>query len=206
MGGFGIAFRHWLDFVADEGSTLQAIGVCLLALVFALSSIPKIRRPDLAALALVQFGITPRVRPTLGLLLGTGEGCLSVTLIASLFDNALLPVAGAAATVLCWVFVALIAVHLAAGRKFTCYCFGDTEDVLSVTMLARTTALAVLASTLLLGLSPTTPSDIDALVLAAVSAASVVGSYVLASAVPRLFQATTPSSRPTRHTRHEEAL
>lgn len=120
------------------------IALWLLVGVFTWSGIAKLRRPALAALAMVDFGVARRGYPWMGRALGAAEAALAAALIVVPHP------ALAVATGLLWLFVVLVARSLLGGEQFACFCFGDSGDRLSTWTLARTTALALLSTTLLL--------------------------------------------------------
>lgn len=161
------------------------IGTWLLAIVFALAAAPKLRRPALAALAMVDFRVTRRAHPALGAALGGAEAAVAVALASGVAPAVSL----AAAALLLWAFVALIARALARGESFACWCFGETAEGLSRRTLARTAALAALATLLAAAggehLGTTLEGDAA---LAPVAAAAVVGCAALAARVGRLLR------------------
>ncbi|MBX6765102.1 MAG: hypothetical protein IRY88_15705 [Rubrobacteraceae bacterium] len=147
----------------------------------------KLRRPALAAMAMVDFKVARRVRPSLGFALGAGELVLALALAlggpASRFIIAI-------AAALLWVFTLLIARSLWSGERFACFCFGDTDSVLSRWTLLRTSALALLASTLAILALPTNSyrEPGAAPVLELVVAAAILGTVVLLGRVPDLWK------------------
>jgi hypothetical protein len=183
-------FAHVLQFAADglgalTGPTGHGIGVFCLAIVFAWSGMAKLRRPELAALAIVDFGLTRHAKPILGYTLGTAEAALAVLLVVG---TSMPPILLATAALL-WLFAALIARSLLAGERFACFCFGDGEATLSGATLARTLALAALATALALAPVPTPLDDLPAGRLAQVVAAgALVGTAVLAGHIRRLLE------------------
>lgn len=133
-------------FDALGGQEPFAVGALFLALVFSVSGIPKLRRPDLAALAISDFGVTERARLRDGLLLGAAELLLACALAAAaVFDGPLRAVPAIAATLLLGTFSLLIWRSLRSEESFACYCFGDAEETISWLTLLRTMALAALA-------------------------------------------------------------
>lgn len=163
------------------------VSTLFLALIFAWSGVVKLRRPALAAMAMVDFGVTRRVRPRLGFALGTVELILALALVLG-GPTSRLTLAGTAT--LLWIFVLLIARSLWSGERFACFCFGEAGSELSNQTLIRTASLALLASALALAAAP-----IDAYrgldgtsVLEASVATAVLGSAVLLGRVPDLFK------------------
>lgn len=179
MNGFASALGFAADgFGALTGPIGYGIGVWVLAIVFAWSGIAKLRRPELAALAMVDFGVTRRVRPALGGALGATEAGLATLLPTGVFARPAL----AGAAVLLWLFVALVARAVWAGERFACFCFGDGGSNLSWMTLARTLALAMLATALALSATPSPlAAEATGRIAQAVAAGSVVGVVVLAS-------------------------
>ena len=183
-------FAYVLGFAADGlgaliGPTGHGIGVFGLAIVFAWSGIAKLRRPELAALAIVDLGVMRHSKPIFGYALGAAEAVLAGLLAAGVLAQ---PILGATAALL-WLFAALVARSLLAGERFACFCFGDGEATLSGATLARTLALAALATALALAPVPAPLGDTAAGRLAqAVAAGALVGTAVLASYVRRLLE------------------
>jgi hypothetical protein len=169
------------------------IGVWVLAIVFAWSGIVKLRRPALAAMAIVDFGVLRRVRPTLGSALGAAELFLALVLATGALPVLSLPVAAG----LLWLFVVLIAKSLWSGERFACFCFGDADSKLSQLTLVRTAALAILASVLLVAalLPPPMHGGIGGggyggayALLQAAAAMALVGTIVLGGQLPKLLR------------------
>lgn len=152
------------------------IGLWLLVGVFIWSGTVKVRQPALAALAMVDFRVVRRSRSGYGLALGVAELTLALGLVV-------LPrQAMTVASLLLWLFVFLIFRSLHAGERFACFCFGDGGGHLSSWTLARTTALALLATLIAIGTSrPTALHRIDHTVLAMVSASALLGGITLIS-------------------------
>lgn len=188
MSGFQHLFRLTSDLFT--GPVGFGTGVWVLAGVFAWSGIAKWRQPLLAALAMSEFGVTQKPRRAYGVALGFGEGLLSCALIAATVVEfrEIRGLVLAAAALLLWFFVILIARSLRQGRTFACLCFGDGESKLSGKMLLRTAALAVLASTLLVAVlgRPDPVSGARVVLLQAESAAALLGTFALVAQFPRL--------------------
>ena len=162
------------------------VGVWILAIIFVWSGVAKLRRPTLAAMAIMDFGILRRVRPRLGSALGAAELLLALFLITGTLPVVFLPVTAG----LLWFFVLLIAKSLRSGRDFACFCFGDADSRLSRLTLVRTAALAVLASVLAVAApsAPTYAGFSGTYVLQAVSAAALVGAILLGSQISKLLR------------------
>ncbi len=164
----------------------RGVAIWLLVGVFAWSGVAKLRRPTLAAMAIVDFGVTRRARPVLGVLLGSVEVLLATLLALGVLSRLVL----ALTAMLLWFFALLIARSLRAGANFACFCFGEADDRLSGWTLVRTIALALLASmeTLTaLSLSSTTVPYATR-ILQAIAALSLLGTIVLARSIPRLLR------------------
>lgn len=188
MDGFGFAVS-----LAGEGVRAlveppgYGISTLFLALVFAWSGVVKLRRPALAAMAMVDFGATRRVRPRLGFALGAGELVLALALV---LGGPASQLTLAVTAVLLWVFTLFVARSLWSGERFACFCFGDVGSELSNRTLIRTASLALLASVLALGAAHMDAyRGLDATsALEASVATAVLGSIVLLGHVPELFR------------------
>jgi hypothetical protein len=184
VNGFESALSLWAKalslITAPEG---YGIAIWILAIIFVWSGLAKLRRPALAAMALNDFGILRRVRPRLGGALGAVELLLALVLITGTLPVVFLPITAG----LLWFFVLLIARSLWSGKDFSCFCFGDADSRLSRLTLVRTTALALLASALVV--VPLRYAGFDQFyLLQAISAVALVGAIVLASLIPRLLR------------------
>ncbi|MGI8644012.1 MAG: MauE/DoxX family redox-associated membrane protein [Thermomicrobiales bacterium] len=146
MGGFAAAFDLVAaGFSATMGTDGSGILSWFLVAIFAVSGTVKVRRPWLAAMALVDFQIVRRPAPALGLALGAFELLVALGL-------ALVPaVAIFVAAPLLWFFTLLIARGLRNNEDFACFCFGESDGALSRWTLARTAALALLATVVAFG-------------------------------------------------------
>ncbi|MDQ3936002.1 MAG: hypothetical protein M3340_15380 [Actinomycetota bacterium] len=174
---------RWLT--GPEGS---AVGAWFLAGVFAWSGIAKARAPELAAMAMTDFGVLRRPSARAGVALAAGEILLAILLaVAAVTLGSVALAVFAAATALLLSFVVLIASNVARGRRTPCACFGNADETVSGRSLLRTGALAALASVLLLG-GP--PHDVDqglyVLASEAVLAASALGTAVTLGLLLRL--------------------
>ena len=159
------------------------IAVWILAIVFVWSGVAKLRKPTLAAVAIMDFGVLRRVRPRLGGALGAAELLLALLLISGTLPALFLPVTAG----LLWLFVVLIAKSLLSGRDFACFCFGDADSRLSRLTLVRTGALALLASVMAIVPLPYASFD-RTYFLQAISAAAFVGTIVLGSQIAKLLR------------------
>lgn len=185
MGGFEYA----LSLAGDALRLLRSspghgIVVWFLAIIFLWSGVVKLRRPALAAMAVADFGVVRRPFPGLGRALGTAEVLLAVLLVSGVVPTLILPITAA----LLWFFAFLIARSLRSGESFACFCFGGSDSKLSRWTLARTVALALIASAQVpapvLGSYPILSQSY---VIQAVSAVALVGTLVLLGRVPRLL-------------------
>jgi hypothetical protein len=184
VNGFGAAVALLTDvFDLITGPAGYGIAIWVLAIIFVWSGLAKLRRPALAAMAMNDFGLLRRVRPGLGRALGAVELLLALSLITGTLLVVVLPVTAG----LLLFFVLLIARSLWLGKDFSCFCFGDADSRLSRLTLVRTTALALLASALVV--VPPRPANFDQIyLLQAISAAALVGAIVLASRIPKLLR------------------
>lgn len=164
----------------------SAVAIWFLAGVFAWSGLAKLRKPALAAMALVDFRVARRVRPPLGAALGTAEVLLAAALALGLLPRLTLALTAG----LLWLFALLIARSLWAGMRFACFCFGEADDQLSFWTLARTSALALVASTAVITTPPTlahTPWA-SASVLQALVGLALLSTIALVGTIPRLWR------------------
>lgn len=172
----------------------QAVLACLalgLACVFVLGGVPKLRKPDLAALAIVDFGLMRRSRRWAGTAVGAGECALALALAVSAASASTpvraLPAIAAAA--LLWFFVALLARALRAEAEFACFCFGGEESSVTAATVVRTGALAVAATVLAVGaFRPVAEPSLEGWVLALATAGSAVAVAALISRVPAILR------------------
>jgi hypothetical protein len=165
----------------------------VLALVFVLSAVPKLRKPELAALAMVDFGVTRRSHPRAGLGLGVGELAIAAGASVAAGSTAVAPRAilvAVAATVL-WVFAVLIARALRFPERFDCYCFGSDEQI-SYPTLVRTGALGVLATVLAFAaFQPSESISATSLLLSLVLAVAILSIVVLAARLPAVLEVSS---------------
>src|SRR3712207_5300016 len=115
MNGFESALALFTElFRLVTAPTGYGIAVWILAIVFVWSGVAKLRRPTLAAVAMMDFGVLRRVRPRLGGVLGAAELLLAVLLITGTLTALSLPLTAG----LLWLFVLLIAKGLLSGKDF----------------------------------------------------------------------------------------
>ena len=184
MNGFESAislFARVLNLITAP--TGYGIAVWILAIVFAWSGVAKLRRPALAAVAMMDFGVLRRVRPGLGSALGAAELLVALSLATGTLPVIFLPIT----TGLLWFFVLLIAKSLLSGEDFACFCFGETDSRISRLTLVRTATLALLASVLAFAPLPYAGFDRTYL-LQAISAAAFVGTIVLGSQIANVLR------------------
>jgi hypothetical protein len=172
----------WLAAATEGADRVVPYGIWLLALVFLWSGSAKVRRPLLAAAALVDFGVTKRPRPGHGYLLGGVELALGLALAAMAPQVPTL-----AAAVVLTVFAVFVVRAVLNGARFPCGCFGEWHAAISPLTAARTVFLAVLAwalagATLLAGAD----TRHDAAVVA--STLAVLATIVLAARIPQLVR------------------
>lgn len=184
MGGFNTVLSlgiRGLDTLLTPA--VAGVAAWFLAGVFVWSGVTKARRPALAAMALVDFGIARRVWPRLGLALGVAELALAATLAATPRAGAIL----AAATL--WAFTLIIARSLRLGKRFPCACFGESADQLSGRTLARAALLAGLATALACRPAPfVLGRDPVGAALEAIVAGAIIGAIVLGGQLPVLLR------------------
>jgi hypothetical protein len=191
--GFGALARGAESgFDALQGASLFGVATFLLGLVFVFSAIPKLHKPHLAALAMVDFGVTARARPWMGLALGLAELLLAVALGAAAVTtqtaSRAVPLMAAAAVL--WVFAALIGRALRTPERFSCFCFGSEEATISWRTLVRTAALAILASLLAAAaFAPVAEASFRPELLELTTAVAVLGTVVLVVRLPTIWGA-----------------
>ena len=136
-------------------------------------------------MTMVDFGIVSRVQPVFGWLLGLVELSLALALILQIFPRFTLSLTA----LLLWFFAALIARSLWLDEAFACFCFGDADSELSGWTLARTSALAILATIVALASVPANLQlSFQNSTLQATVAWSLLGTIVLVSYVPQLLR------------------
>jgi hypothetical protein len=137
---------------------------------------------------MVDFGLGRAVHPLFGRLAGIGESLLAAGILTTLTTN----VSGGeilfGAAVILWIFVFLIARSLTRGERFPCFCFGDPQSNLSVFTLLRSLALAILASSAASQAMPAPAIPPEDLALDALSAAAILGLYLLGGRIPALLR------------------
>ncbi len=168
-------------------------GVWFLAWIFMWSGYVKLRRPKLAVIAMIDFGAVKKFRPILGTLLGASEVSLAILLISSWMASYVLLTSALAL----WIFTLFILRSLIKGKKFACFCFGDTDSELSYKTLIRTGLLALLASTLwvIAGSVPGTKVT-SSFLFAAVNALAILGTIVLLNSIQNLLTWNRRLSQP----------
>jgi hypothetical protein len=165
-----------------DNSGFFEVGVFFLAGVFGWSGVTKLRRPMLAAMAMVDFGVVKRVQRWYGSLLGVSEVVLAAVLLAAAGSHhAGLQIALWAAAFLLGFFTLIVGRSLVRGENFPCACFGENDTELSRATLVRTGTLT--GAAVILGLaSPLqhTTHSTATLGLAAVTAIAALGILALA--------------------------
>lgn len=173
---------------------IVGIGSFVLAIIFAWSGIAKARRPVLAAAAIRDFGLTRRLHVRLGRFLGLAE-----VVLAAMLASTVAPVVsfGISAFVL-WIFSGLVARGVLRGDSFPCFCFGDADAGLSRLVLARTLALATLATLMttlsVLGGEPARGAEVS--LLQTIMALAIVAITVLVAKAFALAR-SSPETVPT---------
>lgn len=142
MGGLSVTLQALEELLQPFARDLAGVAIWSLGLLFLWSGWIKLRAPDRAATAMVEFRVAKTARRELGLLLGSTELALGLLLLVA---PGLL-VWTTAVAVLLWVFVALIARSLLRGGRFACFCFGEADTKISVITLLRTVVLALMSS------------------------------------------------------------
>jgi hypothetical protein len=169
-------------------ATGYGIVLWFLAAIFAWSGLVKLRRPTLAAMSMVDFGVVRRVNPTLGWLLGAVELTLAIVLALRLLPRITLLLSA----MLLWLFTIVIARSLWRGETFACFCFGDADSKLSRWTLLRTSTLALLATSMIFAPVPAALAlGLQTILLQAVIAWSLLGTIVLSSNALRLLRWNT---------------
>lgn len=181
MGALELVWRVASAALELVGLALPVIGVWVIAVLFLWSGYEKLKHPELATLALIDFGAIRRFDARLGMTLGAIELAVALALVVPASRD----VGLAASALLLWFFSAAIYVNLGAGRNFACFCFGDVEGEISPKTLGRSLVLALLATYLMLAPGPQVTS-LSHLVLGIVAAIALVFSIRLLAAVPSL--------------------
>jgi hypothetical protein len=180
----------------EDGSSLVATGavfgaaVAFLGFVFLLSAVPKLRRPELAALAIVDFGIGRRAHYAAGLALGLAELVLAALLLVSALatSSVVRTVPAMCAAAVLWVFALFIGRAVRSAEEFSCFCFGNEESTISVRTLLRTVALAVMATIVAVVAFDQAAADLDVWIFEAIVAAAVLGTGLVARTAPPVWQ------------------
>lgn len=191
MNGFQLLAESILNLLI--GPTSHGIGVWFLVCILTWSGIAKLRQPDLAAMAMVHFGVVRHFYPLFGKMLGIAEVLLAVVLGLGLRPSLFLTLTSA----MLWLFVLLIAHSLVSGKQFACSCFGSADSMLSGWTLIRTVALALLASMLIVTMRPVIDHQglNELALLHAIAALSLLGTIVLSSYIRPLLQWNSHSLR-----------
>jgi len=157
------------------------VGGGFLAAMLGVSGGQKVVSPFPAALALLRFGLAPRIDPVFGRLAGTIEALVAATLVIGPSS----PWPFVAAAVLGGVFVAIVARSLAAGKSFPCACVGNRSEPLSAATLLRAGCFLLLAGSLAVLASLTPPVASMAVSLLGVGAGVTLGCIAATVAVLR---------------------
>lgn len=124
----------------------QDVALWVLAFVFLISGIIKVRHPLETAVAISNFRVSAGPRRPLALILGTGEIALGAGLLVDESAQLALPVA----VVVLWFFTYLVGRAYLAGNRFDCFCFGQSREPLSAWTWLRTVLLAGIGTAALL--------------------------------------------------------
>jgi len=159
----------------------------LLAGVFLVSGVAKLRKPALAAMAISDFGVVRKPKPVFGTALGMFEASLAVGLIGASIDGGAVAAGFAAvAAMLLWTFVVLIVRSLVSGDRFECYCFGS-GDALSARTALRTGSLALLATGVAVGIADSASLGSSSLVEQALVGIGALSICALVGRIPDLM-------------------
>lgn len=168
----------------------HGVGAFVIALTFLVSGLAKLRRPDLAGMALVDFGIARRASPSLGATLGGSEVLLAIAVaLPATREFGLICAAGVLSS-----FVVLLFRALHAGGRFPCFCFGDASERLSVWSVVRSLGLALLAAVAALPTQPVVSAQSTALQL--VTSLAILGTAAVVMRLRELYP-PTPRGRTT---------
>jgi hypothetical protein len=173
----------WITQPAQYGVALLS-----LALVFLWSGTAKLRRPALAAMAMIDLRILRRATPAHGVAAATVELAVAAALTTAVVLPGVAWPAAALAAVLLWWFVALQARGLRSGESLSCFCFGNSTSELSRATLGRTAALAALATVLALGAPEQQAPGASQFSLQLVVAAGLLGAATVLGMVPQLLR------------------
>ena len=171
---------------SDDG--VRAV-LWLLGFVFLWSGTAKLRAPERAAWALVDFGVARRVQVGRGVAFAGVEVATGAALCAgAVLGGVTAVVAASVSAGLLAAFVALIARGLSRGAQFECFCFGEGSGTLSARTLGRAGALLALAVIAVSQAGAVTAAPAaDAALLPAVIAASAMSIGMLIFSVPNLL-------------------
>jgi hypothetical protein len=178
-----------LQLIAD--AEVRSVFVWALAGTLLWSGSSKIRRPLLAATALMRFGLVKTAPRIYGQLLGVAELVLAALLVARVAPLFAL----ATATALFTAFAILIGGRLRAGDTRPCYCFGSDAPLGSVA-LARATGLAIVAG-VLSATAPrwAPPPELGSIGWYAAGAGALMGVAALVAALPTVMRLTSTTER-----------
>ena len=171
------------------GSSNYGVIIWLLAFIFLWSGVVKLREPDFAARAIVDFGVLRRPNRVFGTVLGSAEILVALSLMACAIVGAYFRFSIIVATLLLWIFASLIARSLWFGKRFACFCFGDRTSLLSRWTLTRTTILALLGLGIVLAEPPlnTTNPEILRIALQALTALALLAIALLSTHLSNLL-------------------
>lgn len=160
------------------------LSALLLAAVFVVAAIAKLRAPDATARSFADLGV-PRAA-----VLARAVPVVEVVIAAALV--ALPPLGGLAALASLAFFTTFLVLRLREGVRAPCACFGSAgQSPLSVANVVGNAFLMVLAVLALLATAPTRPSVADVVAVAALVAAEVAVHAVVRHLATRPRPATS---------------
>lgn len=173
-----------------SSSEYWVVGVFVLAAVFIMSGVPKMRRPELAAIAMVDLSMASRPFPRIAYVVGVFECLLGAGLAFASHQQLVL-----VAAVLLWFFAILLILRLRSQPEFPCFCFGESDDKLNVWSVLRTTALACLATALAIARPPDSAYEATTPVLQGITALALLSTALLIGSTRKTLRASSPALR-----------
>lgn len=161
------------------------VGRWAFAMMFLLTGFMKLRQPVLAAFAIADFGLSSHARRIHGVTLGLVEVGLAIWLASG---YAIAFSVSAAAALLSG-FTVLIMRAVRSGESFACFCFGESDSIVSAKTMWRTAILSLAAFAMLPGaIELKSESSSVASLSEIVIGSSIVGILLLTSRVPALLR------------------
>jgi hypothetical protein len=155
----------------------------------------KVRRPQLAAFALRDFGVIAKARRGFGAALGIFELAVAFLLLTGWSGAALHQFAVLIAALTFSTFAVLTAYHHFRGHAFPCYCFGSRGELGLATVLRNIGLSLVGWLAVLPGLPEVAPPQ---LILAYVAGPCVLAISVLLARVPSIYKENSALLEPIR--------